>query len=103
MTMSKSITFAKSSPSGDERHITIEIHILVRQANGQHVRLVGGDRSRQFQEGQIILLRLVIELRMLVHLHSALNPFILGAGEIDASHPHQKAIRLDTVTNQTKG
>jgi hypothetical protein len=59
--------------------------------------LVCNEWSEKFQQGDVILLCVNIELGVLDELDLTFDPFVFHASEIDATHANQQAFRLDTV------
>jgi hypothetical protein len=64
--------------------------------------LVCNERSDKFQQGNIVLLRVNIELWVLDGLDPTFDPFIFDASEIDATHANQQAFRLNADVNMIK-
>lgn len=64
--------------------------------------MVCDERSEKLQQGDIVLLRVNIELRVLDGLDPTFDPLIFHASEIDATHANQQAFRLNTVHNTRK-
>lgn len=89
------ITFAETTPSGHERFAPVERHVRLRKADGQHVRPVDSERRDKFEQSQVVLLGLEAEARVNERLHAALDPLLVGAGKVDAAHPHDEALRRD--------
>jgi hypothetical protein len=62
--------------------------------------LVCNEWSEQLQQGNVVRLRVNVELRVLDGLDPTFDPFVFDAGEIDAAHANQQAFRLNTVSTQ---